>query len=380
MAREGQPGQLSVRSCYTASVRHIGIVGAGIAGLTVAFRRSLRGDRISLYEASPRLGGQLHTERSEGFLVEHGAEGFIAGSTALAELAAATGLASQLVDQEVTETCTFDGNQLLRLAPGEAGKMLGFQVGPRAFGKGIQSFSGGMSQIVEALQRRLGPHSTCLPNTPIQTLRRRGNRWEMLLESGSAIEVDAVVVATSAAAAARLLSAAFGSLASALADSPALSSVSVSLAYPRQAIAHQLDATGFVVAEGAQIEGLRACTFASSKLRGRALPQLALLRLFFRPTEQDLDMNDAGWISRAERCAKRVLGIDGPASHHWVSRWVRALPVFDAEHRERVDRLEAHLRHTGVSLAGAGFHGAGIDGAVRSAEAAARALDAEPYA
>ena len=65
--------------------RHIGIIGAGVAGLTVAYRRHRAGDRVSLFEAAPRIGGQLHSERRDGFLVEHGAEGFVAGSQALAD-------------------------------------------------------------------------------------------------------------------------------------------------------------------------------------------------------------------------------------------------------------------------------------------------------
>jgi len=52
--------------------------------------------------------------------------------------------------------------------------------------------------------------------------------------------------------------------------------------------------------------------------------------------------------------------------------------VFDAAHRARIGALEASLTGSGVLLAGAAFHGSGIDGAVRSAEAAVRTLSAAP--
>jgi oxygen-dependent protoporphyrinogen oxidase len=357
-------------------VRHIAVIGAGVAGLTAAFRRSLAGDRVSVFEATPRLGGQLHTQRSDGFVIEHGAEGFIAGSRALAELAEALGIASQLLDQRVQDSCHFDGRRLVTLAPGEAGRLLGFQVGSRAFGKGIQSFSEGMSQLVNALSGCLAPRARCVVGTPIQALRRATPGWELVLGAGASERVDAVIVATSAAAAAPLLEQPFGPHAAALAESEALSSVSVSLAYPRDHILHPLEATGFVVAEAAQAEGFRACTFASSKLSGRAPEHRALLRLFFRPSPEDLSRaSDAEWTARAERCARRALDIQGTAEHAWVSRWDRALPVFDSAHQQRIGALEAQLRGSGISLAGAAFHGSGIDGAVRSAEAAARALD-----
>jgi protoporphyrinogen/coproporphyrinogen III oxidase len=347
-----------------------------VAGLTVAFRRSLRGDQVSVFEASPRLGGQLHTEACASFLIEHGAEGFIAGSPALARLADELGIGSDLLDQQVSDSCHFDGRQLVTLAPGEAGRLLGFQVGARALGKGIQSFARGMGQLVDALRTQLAPTARCHLATPVQTLRAVGTGWQLIFTTQPPLEVDEVIVATSASAAATLLEAPFGRAAAALAASEALSSVTVSLAYARAQVSHPLEATGFVVAEPAQTEGFRACTFASSKLPGRAPADQALLRLFFRPTPAELaTLSDGEWTARAERHARSALPIRGPAGQSWVARWNRALPVFDAGHKQRVRELEELLRGSGIRLAGAAFHGSGIDGAVRSAEGA---MGAEP--
>ena len=354
---------------------HIGIIGGGLAGLTVAYRRERLGDRVSLFEASPRLGGQLHSERSGAFLIEHGAEGFVAGSPALAELARSLGIESRVIDQDVSVSCSFDGEKLLRLAPGEAGRRLGFQVGERAFGKGIQSFLGGMDELAQVLRAQLGDGARCALETPIATVRRDGERWSIVPAHGTPTLVDAVVVAIPAHSAARLLADEFGAAASELAESEASSSVTVSLAFPRDAVEHPLDATGFVVAEDAQAEGFRACTFVSSKLRGRAPVEHALLRLFFRPSDAELQqLGDVDWAERALRSARRALPVRAEPEHAWISRWARALPVFDAAHRARVARLEDQLRGSGVSLAGAAFHAPGIDGAVRSAEATASAL------
>jgi oxygen-dependent protoporphyrinogen oxidase len=356
-------------------VRHIGIIGAGVAGLTVAYRRRLLGDRVSVFEAAPRIGGQLHTERAGGFLIEHGAEGFVAGSQAVAGLARSLGIDARLIDQDVVESCTFDGEKLSRLAPGEAGRMLGFQVGERALGKGIQSFAGGMLELAEALRDGLGPNASHALDAPVRALEARGDRWRIVALPGPPLEVDAVVIATTARDAAAILQPAFGDAAAALAESSTVSSVTVSLAYARDAIAHPLDATGFVVAEGAQIEGFRACTFASSKLSARAPAGNALLRVFFRPAETELaELDDQAWSERAVRSLRRALELRAAPVRVWVSRWSRALPIFDTAHRERVARLDERLRGTRLVLAGASFHGAGIDGAVRSAEAAAIAL------
>ncbi|MEO8178335.1 MAG: FAD-dependent oxidoreductase [Deltaproteobacteria bacterium] len=356
-------------------MRHVAVIGGGVAGLTVAFRRSELAERVSVFEASERLGGQLHTEHADGFLIEHGAEGFVAGSAALAQLAGALGIAEELREQLVKDSCHFDGTRLTRLAPGEAGKLLGFQVGARALGRGIQSFQHGMSALVATLRARLPAAAEVRLEAPVRSLRRAARGWKIELASGESQLCDALVVATRASDAARLLAPEWGASAVALGHSEALSSVTVSLAYGRERVPHPLDATGFVVAEAAQAEGFRACTFASSKLAGRAPHSQALLRLFFRPSpEQLLADTNADWVLRAERCVARVLGPLGSAERAWVSRWEQALPVFDAAHRARISALEAALAGSGVSLAGAAFHGAGIDGAVRSAEATALRL------
>jgi oxygen-dependent protoporphyrinogen oxidase len=234
-----------------------------------------------------------------------------------------------------------------------------------------------MSGIVEALRAAFPGEAQCSLESPIQRLERApgGAGWLLSSASGAAMAADVVVVATSALHAARLLEPSFGPTASALQSSKALSNVSVSLAYARAHVAHALDATGFVVAEEAQDEGFRACTFASSKLPGRAPSSHALLRLFFRPTPEELaELTDRDWTARAERCTARALSLSGPAERGWVSRWDRALPVFDADHRARIQALEALLAGSGVLLAGAAFHGAGIEGAVQSANVAANAL------
>jgi oxygen-dependent protoporphyrinogen oxidase len=361
-------------------VQHVAIIGAGLAGLAVAYGCSRRGDRVIVFEASERLGGQLCTERSGEFLIEHGAEGFVAGSEAVAELARSLGISNRVLDQQVRDSCHFDGQTLTRLEPGEAGRLLGFQVGVKALGRGIQSFRLGMSELVETLEAALAGRVEWRRACPVRSVARAssGPGWRIIPSEGAEQAADRVVLATTAASAAQLLEEALGSTALELAKSKALSSVTVSLAYPRAAVSHPLDATGFVVADDAQLEGFRACTFASSKLPGRAPESHALLRLFFRPTPADLrDLGDEEWLARAERCAHAALELRGTAERGWVSRWDRALPVFDPEHRARVAALEAALAGSGIVLAGAAFHGSGIDGAVRSADIAAAALGAQ---
>jgi oxygen-dependent protoporphyrinogen oxidase len=50
----------------------IGILGAGIAGLTAAYRLQQQGLDVRVLEATERIGGMIQSEQQEGFLVEHG--------------------------------------------------------------------------------------------------------------------------------------------------------------------------------------------------------------------------------------------------------------------------------------------------------------------
>jgi oxygen-dependent protoporphyrinogen oxidase len=67
----------------------VAVVGAGVAGLTAAYRLKRSGIRVVVYEASDRAGGVILTERREGYLAELGPNSLMAGG-------AAAGVLSQL--------------------------------------------------------------------------------------------------------------------------------------------------------------------------------------------------------------------------------------------------------------------------------------------
>lgn len=347
----------------------IAIVGAGLSGLTVAFRLSATHE-VTLIESSPRSGGQLATAREEGFVVELGAEGFVARSEAVPRLAADLGMGasadgSQLLDQATTLSFAFDGTALHPLAPGEAAAALDFQVARTDRGAGIRTFAGGMAALAEALDARLEASAVRYLGVAAEALELDGGRVRL-----DGVAYDAVVLAVPSAVAALLLRPLLG--ADPFVPSATVSSVNVSLAFARDQVGHPLDGTGFVVTPAAGV-GFRACSFSSSKFTHRAPPDRVLLRAFFRPTDEEL-AEDIDWVGRAARALERPLAIAGPPLLSWTATWPDALPVFDGDYALRVTRLERWLAERRILLAGSAFHGSGIDAAVRSAEGAAREL------
>ncbi len=359
------------------SMQRIAVVGAGIAGLTVALRRATAGDRVVVFEASGMVGGQLNSELRDGFVVEHGAEGFVARSEAVPALAVEAGIADHVVDQLEQRSFRFDGGSLIELAPGEAGRLLGFQVPTDELGRGIRSFWHGMAELPARLARTLGTQVELRLNSPVKSVAPLAQGVSLLGADGKAHEFEAAIIATTARSAATLLGDAFGPTARALQESPTTSSLTVSLAFRREHIQHPLDGTGFIVPEPDQLGGVRAVTFSSSKLPNRAPADHALLRLFFRPSDHDLRaLSDGAWSERAERALARALPVSGAAERAFVSRWANALPVFDAAHRTRIRALESALVGRPIWLAGSAFHGSGIDAAIRSGENASQAISA----
>ncbi len=84
-------------------MKRVAIVGGGIAGLSAAFyleQHRRRGAAVEyvLYEASPRLGGVIRTERTaDGFLVEAGPDSFLSEKPWARDLCRDLGIADRLI-------------------------------------------------------------------------------------------------------------------------------------------------------------------------------------------------------------------------------------------------------------------------------------------
>ncbi len=79
--------------------RSIAIVGAGISGLACAWqiRKRLPNAQLSIFEKNSHAGGNIRSERTQGFLVEHGPNGFLDNKPSTLQLCKELGLGHLLV-------------------------------------------------------------------------------------------------------------------------------------------------------------------------------------------------------------------------------------------------------------------------------------------
>ncbi|MCA9240369.1 MAG: protoporphyrinogen oxidase [Planctomycetales bacterium] len=237
--------------------------------------------------------------------------------------------------------------------------------------------SQGLGQLIRALASRVGSDNIKL-NHRVARLERKGDVWRLTSENGATgqqteEDASAVIVATPAAAAAKLLSPIDQRISAILGGIEYSSCAIVQLAYPRCAVKHPLDASGLVVPH---VEGrpLQACSFASVKYAGRAPDDAVVLRLFFggalRPELMQLDEDRLLELAKQE--AANLLGAAGEPHFSLLKRWDASMPQYYVGHLDRIDELERLAEiHPGLDLAGAALRGVGIPHCIHSGQQAA---------
>ena len=236
----------------------------------------------------------------------------------------------------------------------------------------FRTLPGGMGALVSAIERRL-PAGSVEYSSPVAAIDRDGRTWRVRV-SGATAATDAVIVAAPAHVAARLLATVDSEAASLCAEVPYVSTASVALAWPRRAIRHPLDGSGFVVSRSYSRERITACTWVSSKWKGRAPEGATLLRAFIGGAHDPgaVDLPDEELASIATSDIAGVLGIDGPPLFARVYRWRDAGAQHNVGQLARMARIEARLRESpGIFVAGSGFRSVGIPDCIADGRAAA---------
>jgi oxygen-dependent protoporphyrinogen oxidase len=244
--------------------------------------------------------------------------------------------------------------------------------GPRNADGAFRSFPGGIAEIVEGLMRAVPKESVRL-NSTVTRVEAAPDGFTVHLEDRTPIRAGGVILACPAFSTADLLRAVDAQLADLCGSIKYLSTATVVLAFPRDAIRHKLAGTGFVVPRS---EGLNimAGAWISSKWPHRAPQSHALLRAFLGGARDPdvLAKSDRELSETALDELGKILGIRGAPTLTRVYRWNRASPQQEVGHLDLVAKIDAQLaRHPGLFVSAAGFRGVGIPDCVADARATA---------
>jgi oxygen-dependent protoporphyrinogen oxidase len=102
----------------------VAIVGAGIAGLAAAYELQRRSAKVRVFEAAPRAGGVVSTERFDGWVVDGGPDSLLVQKPAAVALCRELGIADRLVSTLTPRTAFILRDD--RLHPITEGSFLGF--------------------------------------------------------------------------------------------------------------------------------------------------------------------------------------------------------------------------------------------------------------
>ena len=242
-------------------------------------------------------------------------------------------------------------------------------------GDGVfRSLPGGIGELVRALVSRL-PEETVRCGGRVHAIEL-GERVRVFQEHHPAIAARAVVLAMPAWAVASLVQPIDGALANLCQTIPYWSTATVAFAYRREAVAHPMRGTGFVIPRK---EGLTitAGSWVSSKWPQRAPDGQVLLRAFLGGARDPaaIERSDADLTAAAERDLSAILGISGPPLFTRVYRWHRANPQQEVGHLTRMADIDERLTHRPrLAITGTGFRGVGIPDCIAHARATAAAL------
>lgn len=108
-------------------MRRVVIIGGGVTGLAAAWalRQTSAPPEIVLLEKSDRLGGCIHTEHCDGFLMEHGPDVFLTRKPEASQLCEALGLPLQKTNQDRRGAYLRHGRELYRVPEGMSGLVPG---------------------------------------------------------------------------------------------------------------------------------------------------------------------------------------------------------------------------------------------------------------
>ncbi len=446
--------------------KKIVVVGAGVTGLTVAYRLLKSGGNfeVVVLESEKQTGGKLKTSRFAGLLLDEGADAFLARVPWAKDLFDEIGISEEFVspssrsasiwingsleplpspnvlgiplDPDSLPSQLLNSDDALKIKQGgkpskaipegtdvSIGSLVRDCVGDSVFELFVDPLLGGINagvvdemscetmapQLLEAARHEEGlitalreAQQNSDPESPVfythpngmghiveklteqisGSIRKDSNvisinhtnkQWVLETNTGSET-ADAVVLATSAQNAAKLLTSVSPTSSSRLSDIEHASVSLVSFAFKNSDINIPKDQSGFLVPRSAGML-MTACSFSGNKWAHLDDGSQTLIRVSSgRADDQRHDrLSDEELVEHLTDDLAITLGLDSQPLEFRVTRWPTALAQFKIGHSQRMKETIDLLADEapGVFISGSYHFGVGIPASVRSGNEAA---------
>lgn len=254
------------------------------------------------------------------------------------------------------------------------------EASPQQAGPVFAGIDGGIGRLPVAVAEACrAAGARLVTDAPVREVVRTAGGWRVVA-GHETVEADAVVLATPAGAAARLLDGLAPAAATELRGVEYASMALVTMAFRRSDLPAAVSgggASGFLVPP---VDGrtIKASTFSSNKWAwAGADPELFLLRTSVGryADESDLQREDGELVDVSLADLAEAVGLAARPVASTVTRWDGGLPQYPVGHLDRVARIRTAVAALpGLAVCGAVYDGVGIPACIASAGKAADAV------
>lgn len=229
---------------------------------------------------------------------------------------------------------------------------------------------GGLQSLIDAIEDKLDPQSI-MKGYRVEYVRKAEKGYNIRLNNGEVLHADSVVSTVPH----QVLPAIFPEheFFEVFEDVPSTSVANVALAFPKEAIAKDIDGTGFVVSRNSDYT-ITACTWGHKKWPHACPEDKVLLRCFVgRPGDDTIvELSDDEIIRIVLEDMNKTMNITMEPEFAVISRWKNAMPQYTVGHKERLAKVLDSVNEElpGVYIAGSSFEGLGIPDCIDQGEAA----------
>ena len=241
------------------------------------------------------------------------------------------------------------------------------------------SLTTGIGALPEAVAKASG--ADVRTNAMVRALERTATGWRLTVGSAADpeyLDADAVILATPAAPAARLLKDSAGEAAARLAEIPYASMAIVTLAFRAEALFQQQSPaqqrSGYLVpaVDGRAVKAVTFSTLKWPHLAAQAPVHIVRCSVGRSGDVAVLQRDDEDLAALAAAELAGAIGITATPVARRVTRWGGGLPQYNVGHLDRVAAIRAAVAgRPGLAVAGAAYDGVGIPACVSTAKSAA---------